>query len=86
MKGSVAEDLRNREMTFPIVLALDAPNGHYVARALESPSSQNIRNALKVIRCEEVREMCMDELKSSSATIQDWLALWGRKEKLDMKA
>lgn len=38
MKGSVAEDLHNRKMTYPIVLALDAPDGHWETGALESPS------------------------------------------------
>nr|UOH28370.1 AceC [Aspergillus alliaceus] len=86
LKGSIAEDLRNREMTYPIVLALDAPDGHWVTAALESPSPQNIRNALKVIRCDCVRDICMAELARSGASVKEWLELWGRKEKLDLKA
>ncbi|KAJ5968223.1 hypothetical protein N7501_004471 [Penicillium viridicatum] len=86
LKGSVAEDLHNREMTYPIVLALDAPGGHWVAEALESPSPRNIRNAMKVIRCGYVRNICMNELANSGASVKEWLEIWGRKEKLDLKA
>lgn len=86
LKGSIAEDLRNHELTYPIVLGLDVPEGQWVVRALESPSSRNIRNALRVIRGDEVRKMCMEEMKRSGATVKDWLELWGRKEKLDLKA
>lgn len=73
-------------MTFPIVLALDAPAGHWVTKALEFPSPHNIRNALKVIRSEDVRNMCMAELAESGASVKEWLELWGRTEKLDLKA
>ncbi|KAH8426040.1 uncharacterized protein LDX57_003780 [Aspergillus melleus] len=86
LKGSLAEDLRNRELTYPIVLGLDVPEGQWVVRALESASARNIRNALGVIRGDAVRSMCMEEMKRSGATITDWLDLWGRKEKLDLKA
>ena len=86
LKGSLAEDLRNRELTYPIMLGLDVPEGQWVVRALESASARNIRNALRVIRGDAVRSMCMEEMKRSGATIMDWLELWGRKEKLDLKA
>ncbi|OKP12947.1 hypothetical protein PENSUB_1390 [Penicillium subrubescens] len=86
LKGLVAEDLHNREMTYPIVLALDAPEGHWVTRALEFPSPHNIRNALKVIRSKYVRDKCTAELAESESSVKEWLELWGRKEKLDLKA
>lgn len=69
-------------MTYPIVLALDAHDGHWVAKALESPSPHNVRNAMKVIRCDYVRNICMNELVRSGASVKEWLELWGRKEKL----
>lgn len=81
----MAEDLRNNELTYPVVLALDAPRGERVIQALESPSAHNLRAALGVIRSDAVREQCMAELNRSGAPIQEWLQLWGRKEKLDIK-
>lgn len=86
LKGHVAEDLYNREMTYPIVLALDAPGRHWVTMALQSPSPYNIRNALKVIRSSYVREKCTAELEESGRSVKEWLELWGRNEKLDLKA
>lgn len=73
-------------MTYPIVLALDAPEGRWVTRALQSPSPRNIRNALKVIRSKYVRDKCTAELAESGASVKEWLQLWGRTEKLDLKA
>lgn len=73
-------------MTYPIVLALDAPGGHWVTKALQSSSPRNIRNALKVIRSSNVREKCTAELEESCRSVKEWLELWGRKEKLDLKA
>lgn len=81
----MAEDLRNKELTYPVVLALNSSNGQWVARALESPSPRNVRRALRAIRSDEVRQECLAELQHSGASVQDWLALWGRKEKLDLK-
>nr|Q9C448.1 RecName: Full=Prenyl transferase paxC; AltName: Full=Paxilline synthesis protein C [Penicillium paxilli]AAK11529.1 PaxC [Penicillium paxilli] len=86
MKGVVAEDLLNREMTYPIVLALDASGGHWVEAALKSPSRRNVGNALKIIQCDYVRDVCMAELARSGAPVKEWLKLWKREEKLDLKA
>lgn len=86
LKGSLAEDLRNKEITYPIVLALGVADGRSVAKALDYPSTRNMRQALQVIQGETVREMCMGELKRSSSGIEDWLQMWARKEKLDLKA
>jgi geranylgeranyldiphosphate transferase len=85
LKGSIGEDLRNCELTYYIVLGLDASDGYWVVKALTSPSPRNVRNALKVIRNDAVRAKCLAELTQSGSTITDWLELWGRKEKLDLK-
>ncbi|KAL4785220.1 isoprenoid synthase domain-containing protein [Aspergillus varians] len=85
-KGSLAEDLRNHEMSFPIIVALEAPGGEWVARALESGSRRNIRKALEMIQSESVRNACFTELKLSSASVHDWLAVWGRDEKMNLKS
>lgn len=86
MKGVIGEDLNNREMTFPIVVAFDAPGGDLVAKALKTPSRRNIANALGVIQGNNVREKCMRELAVSGASVKEWLLLWKRNEKLDLKA
>ena len=86
LKGLAAEDLHDREMTYPIVVALGAPEGHWVTKALELPSPYNVRNALKVIRSSYVREICTAELQRSGSSVKEWLELWGRTEKLDLKA
>ncbi|RAH74449.1 terpenoid synthase [Aspergillus aculeatinus CBS 121060] len=85
-KGALAEDLRNHEYSYPIILALEAPDGHWVARALETSSPRNIRKALAVIQSEGVRNACFTELKLASASVQDWLSIWGRNEKMNLKS
>ncbi|PYI03146.1 terpenoid synthase [Aspergillus sclerotiicarbonarius CBS 121057] len=64
-KGALAEDLRNGELSFPIVVALDAPQGHLVARALEYGSPHNIRCALRVIQREDIVRGPLDYLLKS---------------------
>ncbi|KAB8269732.1 terpenoid synthase [Aspergillus minisclerotigenes] len=53
-KGAIAEDLRNGELSYPIVVALNAPKGQYVVRALEFRSPHNIRQALRVIQSDQI--------------------------------
>ncbi|EAW12090.1 polyprenyl synthetase family protein [Aspergillus clavatus NRRL 1] len=84
LKGALAEDLSNRELTYPIVLALNAADGNYVTDALEYPSRRNLRRALKVIQSEEVHSLCAAELQAAGKGIEEWLRLWGRKEKMDL--
>ncbi|KAF7121613.1 hypothetical protein CNMCM5793_009084 [Aspergillus hiratsukae] len=85
LKGALAEDLRNRELNYPIVLALNVPGSNDVERALEFPTSRNIRRAMRVIQCSKIRTLCAAELQKSSIGIEEWLKLWGRKEKMDLK-
>lgn len=84
-KGAIAEDLRNGELSYPNVVALNVPKGQYVVRALAFRSPHNIRQALRVIQSDQVRNICLTEMKKSAVSVQDWLALWGRNEKMDMK-
>lgn len=85
LKGSLAEDLRNRELNYPIILALNVSGSKDVERALEFPTSRNIRRAMRVIQCSKIRALCAAELQKSSIGIEEWLKLWGRKEKMDLK-
>ncbi|KAF9888703.1 hypothetical protein FE257_008461 [Aspergillus nanangensis] len=83
-KGSLAEDLQNSELSYPIIVALEAPGGGWVEKALECGSPRNIRKALQVLQSEGVRSACFEELKVSSSSVQEWLAIWGRNEKLNL--
>ncbi|PIG79998.1 prenyl transferase AtmC [Aspergillus arachidicola] len=56
-KGAIAEDLCNGELSYPIVVALNAPKGQCVVRALEFRSPHNIRQALRVIQSDQVRNI-----------------------------
>lgn len=85
LKGSLAEDLRNRELNYPIVLALDTPGGKDAERALESPASRNIRRAMRVIQSRKVRALCAAEMQRSSNGVEEWLQLWNRKEKMNLQ-
>ncbi|KAJ6113869.1 terpenoid synthase [Penicillium sp. IBT 18751x] len=49
LKAVVTEDLRNKELTYPVVLALNAPLGDHAANMLEPSSPQNARHALNVL-------------------------------------
>lgn len=85
LKGSLAEDLRNRELNYPIVLALDTPGGKDAERALESPTNRNVRRAMRVIQSRKVRALCAAEMRRSSKGIEEWLQLWNRKEKMNLQ-
>ncbi|PKX90480.1 putative geranylgeranyl diphosphate synthase [Aspergillus novofumigatus IBT 16806] len=85
LKGSLAEDLQNRELNYPIILALNVPGGEHVERALELPTSRNIRRAMRVIQCSKIRALCAAELQKSTIGVEEWLQLWGRKEKMNLK-
>ncbi|KAI0836663.1 prenyl transferase [Hypoxylon sp. FL0890] len=83
-KGTLAEDLRNRELTYPIILALNEPQGYHIEKAFESGSSRDIQNAIGVIQSEKVYCACLAELKEYESNVKEWVTLWGRKEKLDL--
>ncbi|KAI9728830.1 MAG: hypothetical protein M1834_007217 [Cirrosporium novae-zelandiae] len=85
-KGAVAEDLCNGELSYPVILALNEPDGDLVAKALKSGSRRNVRKALEVVRSDSIRGACLQELKMVGATVQDYVEIWGRKERLDLGA
>lgn len=83
-KGALAEDLRNGEFSYPIILALEQPSqGHLVEEALASDGDpRSIDRALEVVRSEEVRGRCLRELKALEGVVGEWVEPWGRREKL----
>ncbi|KAF8538052.1 prenyl transferase [Trichophaea hybrida] len=86
LKGTYAEDLWNGEFSYPIILALNHPQGDYVAKALQSGTEEDIMKALAVVQSDAVRNECLGEMKQIGSTVTDFIGIWGRKEKLDAKA
>ena len=82
-KGAFAEDIRNGEFTYPIILALNQPNGRAVEVALEHRTEAKINTALSVVRSDGVRGVCLQELKQVGSTIREFVEIWGRKETMD---
>ncbi|KAL8689120.1 MAG: hypothetical protein Q9218_005132 [Villophora microphyllina] len=82
-KGALAEDLRNGEFSFPIVLALGQPNGRIVERALKNRRKANVEEALRIVRSDSVKGKCLTELKQVGDSIGDFVELWGRKESME---
>lgn len=79
----MAEDLRNGEFSYPIILALSQPEGNFVAKALESRTEKDFEKALAVVQSDPVKSLCLRELKQVGADIRDFVEIWGRKERLD---
>lgn len=82
-KGAAAEDLRNGEFSYPIIVGLNQPKGYIVEKALGSNNERALRKALEVLRSPGVKEACLPELEEVGKGIGEWVELWGRKEKMD---
>lgn len=82
-KGAAAEDLRNGELSYPIIIGLNHPQGYLVEKALGSRNGADLQRALCVLQSEQVKAICLAEFKEVGRDIPDWVKLWGRKEKMD---
>ncbi|KJZ71106.1 hypothetical protein HIM_09525 [Hirsutella minnesotensis 3608] len=82
-KGAVAEDLRNGELSFPIVVALnDKACGPIMQSALRSHSQEEIEAALDALHAEPVKKGCMKALQEAGVGLDKMVALWGRREQM----
>ena len=82
-KGAVAEDLRNGELSYPIVIALNESRSSLIMeRALESHAEADIEEALGALQSKSVREGCMKALQEASHGLEKLVLLWGRREKM----
>lgn len=82
-KGAVAEDLRNGELSFPIVIALnEESSSRIMERALESHAEEDIEEALSALQSESVKASCMKALQDASQGLEKLVMLWGRREKM----
>jgi geranylgeranyldiphosphate transferase len=82
-KGAIAEDLRNGEFSFPIVVALDnAEARQRIQRALEGGSESDISSAIVELESPRVRKLCMKAMQEASQGLEKMVAVWGRREEM----
>nr|BAM84046.1 prenyl transferase [Tolypocladium album] len=82
-KGAVAEDLRNGELSYPIVIALnDNSTSRVMERALASHAEADVEEALQALQSKPVRDACMRALQQASVGLEKLVLLWGRREKM----
>lgn len=85
-KGAFAEDVRNGEYSYPVILALFSKQGDAIRKAFatkEKTGRPVMEKAMKALQQEDVQSVCLNELNSIAATIPDFVRLWGRKEKMN---
>ncbi|KAK7984583.1 histone deacetylase [Apiospora arundinis] len=82
--GVVAEDLRNGELSYPIVeaLILDKEGG-VVAKALHSRSPEDIEAALEVLESQPVKAACLKAMQDACVGVELLEAVWGRRESME---
>jgi len=91
-KGVLAEDLKNGEYSYPVVLALHAsPMANTIIKELFSGRSKSgaardkqIRDALTILYSNEVKSACMAELELLKDKVSPFVAVWGRKENMNL--
>ncbi|PFH59496.1 hypothetical protein XA68_12256 [Ophiocordyceps unilateralis] len=82
-KGAVAEDLRNGELSFPIVVALnDNSCGPIMRRAFQSRAAADVEAALKSLQAPQVKRACIEALQQAGVGMEKMVSLWGRREKM----
>lgn len=83
-KGAVAEDLRNGELCFPIVIALnDKLTRSQMQKAFQSHNEGDINKALAALASPSVKHMCMKALEEASQGLETLIAVWGRREQMN---
>ncbi|KAK7955212.1 prenyl transferase [Apiospora saccharicola] len=85
-KGVVAEDLRNGELTYPIVqaLILDGARG-VVAKSLRSRFREDIEEALEFLETPAVKDACFKTMEEARDGVEQLEAVWGRRERMDSR-
>jgi geranylgeranyl pyrophosphate synthase len=79
----VAEDLRNGELSFPVIIALSQDNStQLVEKALKSRADEDIEAAVDALQSHRVKEACMKALQEASCGMEKLALLWGRREKM----
>ncbi|KAN0081862.1 Isoprenoid synthase domain containing protein [Elaphomyces granulatus] len=91
-KGVLAEDLKNGEYSFPIVLAIYAsPTANTIIKEVfrgrrESGATRNkqITDALTILYNNEVKSACMAELELLKDKVSPFVTVWGRQENMNL--
>jgi len=91
-KGILAEDLKNGEYSFPIVLGIYAsPTANIIIKEVfrerrESGVTRNklIRDALTILYSSEIKSTCMAELELLKDKVSPFVAVWGRQENMNL--
>ncbi|KOS19955.1 Geranylgeranyl pyrophosphate synthase [Escovopsis weberi] len=82
-KGAVAEDLRNGELSYPIVVALNDKSGRPIMeKALETRAEADIEAAMGALQTQPVRDACLKAMQDAGVGLEKLVALWGRREKM----
>jgi geranylgeranyldiphosphate transferase len=92
IKGALAEDLENREFSFPIVTALYSSSAvsEAVKMALKEPessasSAKYMKTALDALQSREVKDVCLEELELVKAKIGEFGRLWSRRVEVSLE-
>ena len=92
VKGALAEDLQNREYSFPIVAALYSTSAisGTVKRALKEPgssaaSAKYLKAALGALQSGEIKDMCLEELELAKAEIGEFAGIWSRHVEMSLE-
>lgn len=86
----MAEDLRNGEYSFPIILGLFGTGHirHSIRAAMDSsklPATSRDKVLLEgvaALQAPGVRDACLSELEVLKSALADFSVLWGRQEKM----
>lgn len=79
----MAEDLRNGELSFPIIIALSQDNSsQLVEKALHTRAEEDIEAAVDALQSPRVKEACMKALQEAGCGMERLALLWGRREKM----
>lgn len=80
-KGTVAEDLRNSELSYPMVIGLitESSSGA-IAKALQSQSEKDIEHALSILQSHTLKDICLTALEEARFSVKDLVDVWGRRE------
>lgn len=86
-KGGVAEDLRNGELSFPIVVALNDKHAQSrIEEAFRSRSEGDIEMAMAGLQSPSVKKACLEALQDAGKGLDKLVAVWGRREQMNQTA
>ncbi|KAH0592031.1 hypothetical protein MHUMG1_10242 [Metarhizium humberi] len=86
-KGGVAEDLRNGELSFPIVVALNDKHAQSrIEEAFRSRSEGDIEKAMAGLQSPSVKKACLEALQDAGKGLDKLVAVWGRREQMNQTA